>query len=478
MSFFEFDDTPTQVQHTHSSAKKPPKGGVVLNTSATDFFSGEGASFDFDVEKKKFVEHMDFLKNQSVQENTLYKKWKELTVDFNNTKDIQLAQIVEAKIWKPTDISNKELTIQEIQELSPEIVIAEPDDITLFTDWKYLRVMCSTFEFTANPGRLVRILIRDRNTSKYLGVCALGSDVASVGVRDQWIGWTKENKFKDGLLNSTSIGTTIVATQPFGYNFLGGKLIASLLTTKLVRDYWKSKFGNTLVGLTTTSLYGSHSMYQRIPFWKELGVTAGKIALKPDNGIFLNWANYLKVHYSEGFDKATIPYVADMVHEGEEWVCADEFVRITATTKEELISKLESDNYSVHSNGEVYDKKSRHKFPPTGPKQQTMLLLFKILGIKATEYQHGFQRGVYFAPLYENTREYLRNEIVDEQLVLSAKLTNDVDAVILWWKEKAIRRYVNLYDNNRLNGDLLYYRKMTQMTWDDAKQTYLGEVGR
>ena len=36
----------------------------------------------------------------------------------------------------------------------------------------------------------------------------------------------------------------------------------------------------------------------------------------------------------------------------------------------------------------------------------------------------------------------------------------------------------NLYDNNRLNGDLLYYRKMTQMTWDDAKQTYLGEVGR
>ena len=215
MSFFEFDDTPTQVQHTHSSVKKPPKGGVVLNTSATDFFSGEGASFDFDVEKKKFVEHMDFLKNQSVQENTLYKKWKELTVDFNNTKDIQLAQIVQAKIWRPTDIMNKELTIQEINAIDPEIIIVEPEDTQYFIDWKYIRVFCHTMEFTANPGRLIRILVRDRSSGKYIGAASLGSDVASINVRDSWIGWSKENKFKQGLLNSTAICTTIIPTQPF-----------------------------------------------------------------------------------------------------------------------------------------------------------------------------------------------------------------------------------------------------------------------
>jgi hypothetical protein len=49
---------------------------------------------------------------------------------------------------------------------------------------------------------------------------------------------------------------------------------------------------------------------------------------------------------------------------------------------------------------------------------------------------------------------------------------------MLWLKEKAIKRYTNLYDNNRLNGETLYYRKMVQMTWDEAKNTYLGEVGR
>lgn len=477
MSFFEFTDTPTETTFNNPSAKKPPKGGIVLNTNATDFFSGEGASFDFDIEKQKFIEHMNFLKNQSVHENTLYKKWKELTVDFNNVGDIQSAQIVEAKIWRPTDILNKDLTIKEITELDPEVIIVEPDNST-FTDWKYLRVMCSTFEFTANPGRLFRILIRDKNTGKYLGVCALGSDITSVAVRDKWIGWSKENKFKDGLLNSTAIGTTIVPTQPFGYNFLGGKLIASLLTTSTVRNYWKEKFGNTLVGMTTTSLYGSHSMYQRIPFWKELGVTAGKISLKPDDDVFSKWANYLKVNHSEGFDKATLPYIGDITQENNIWVFADEFVRITAQTKNELINKLEADNYSVHTNGEVYDKKSRHKLPPTGPKQQQMHLLYKILQLKLSDYEHGFQRGVYFAPIYENTREYLRGEITDNKLMLSHKLTNDVQSVMLWWRDKAIKRYLNLFDNNRLNGETLYYRKMAQMNWDTAKHTYLNEVGR
>jgi hypothetical protein len=477
MSFFEFDNTSVQTVNVRPSVKKPPKGGVILNTAATDFFVGDGATFDFDIERKKFIEHMDMLKNQSVQENTLYKKWKELTTDFNNTKDIQLAQIVEAKIWKPTDITNKELTIQEITELTPEVVIVEPDD-KIFSDWKYLRVMCSTFEFTPNVGRLIRILIRDKTSGKYLGVCAVGSDVASVSVRDKWIGWTKENKFNHGLLNSTAIGTTIVPTQPFGYNFLGGKLVASLLATKSVRDYWKQKFGNTLVGLTTTSLYGSHSMYQRIPFWKELGVTAGKIALKPDDDVFSKWSNYLKVHQSEAFDKATIPYVGEIFQENNEWVCTDEFVRIVASTKEELIVKLENDEYSVHSTGKVYDKKARHKFPPTGPKLQIMLLLFKTLDVKATDYQHGFKRGVYFSPLYENTREFLRNEITENQLILSNKLNNDIDDVLLWWKEKAIKRYINLYDSNRLNGDILYYRKMVQMTWEETKNVYLNEVGR
>ena len=37
--------------------------------------------FDFEGEKKKFVDNLDFLKSMSVQEQTLYKKWQEFNKD-------------------------------------------------------------------------------------------------------------------------------------------------------------------------------------------------------------------------------------------------------------------------------------------------------------------------------------------------------------------------------------------------------------
>ena len=142
---------------------------------------------------------------------------------------------------------------------------------TQFYDmWKYLRLLIHTMEFSIGIGRLIKILIFDANTSKVIGLASIASDVISIGVRDNWIGWTKEDKFEKSKLNQTCIGSTIVPTQPFGYNFLGGKLIASLLCTNDVRDAWEKKFNQKLVGMTTTSLYGGHSMYQRIPFWKTL----------------------------------------------------------------------------------------------------------------------------------------------------------------------------------------------------------------
>ena len=64
----------------------------------------------------------------------------------------------------------------------------------------------------------------------------MGSDVTSLGARDTFIGWTKDNKFKDGKLKHTSIGTTIYVAQPLGFNFLGGKLVAALVTSSVVRE--------------------------------------------------------------------------------------------------------------------------------------------------------------------------------------------------------------------------------------------------
>ena len=39
------------------------------------------ATFDYDVMKKKFIENLDYLKEMSVEEQTLYKKWIEWNED-------------------------------------------------------------------------------------------------------------------------------------------------------------------------------------------------------------------------------------------------------------------------------------------------------------------------------------------------------------------------------------------------------------
>ena len=38
----------------------------------------------------------------------------------------------------------------------------------------------------------------------------MGSDVVSIKVRDEFLGWTKENKLDDLKLQHTAIGTSII----------------------------------------------------------------------------------------------------------------------------------------------------------------------------------------------------------------------------------------------------------------------------
>ena len=48
--------------------------------SFNDFFDEQ--KFDFEAERKKFIDNLDYLKSMSVQEQTLYKKWQEFMAPF------------------------------------------------------------------------------------------------------------------------------------------------------------------------------------------------------------------------------------------------------------------------------------------------------------------------------------------------------------------------------------------------------------
>jgi hypothetical protein len=384
------------------------------------------SEFNFDMGKKLLISNLDLLHGMSVEESTLYKKWSEFNDDLHTSmKRLPVLQSYFDTIWTPTDIMDKDLTIKEILSLQPYVELT--DDAVRWTD---IRKLISSMEFTPNPGRNVKAFVKDRVSGKLLGVISLGSDVTSLGVRDKFIGWSKDNKFKDGKLNNTAIGTSIVPTQPLGFNFLGGKLIAALTTSPIFRSEWETKYNNTLVAVGTTSLYGASSQYNGIPHFKTLGESAGKVNIKPDDYYYNMFHQWLKETHSEWYKKNI-------------------------------------DDAALDKSG-----------PVSGVKQKIIGKIFKECGIKNDTYHHGFKRGVYFAPMYENGNQYLCNKIEVKDLVMKPKFAEGDDYTIKWWKDKAIKRYTTLHTDNRLKDETLFYSNIIGMQWEDCKEKYLKDVGR
>jgi len=394
-------------------------------TSSNDFF--DIPEFDYNGYKTKFLENINFLKRMSVEEQTFYKKWYELQdyIKYANT-----SSQVKAKIWVPSDITDSERTIKEIEEINPtiELVSGESQEI----DWLMLRVFCHTMEFSQTPGRFLKFLIHndDESNKKYLGAVSLSSDVICISDRDNYLRWTPDDKLKKSKrINNSAIGSCIMSTQPFGYNFLGGKLIACLITTSAVRDAWKRLYDNVLVGMTTTSLYGSYSMYNSLKWWHKCGSSAGKIPIKPDDKIYEVWHHWIQQNKKEKYE-------------------------------------------------EVMTQKEGVSGPVTGAKQRSISMIFNELGIKLSDYTHGYERGVYYSEFYENTKEFLQNKIGEDQLKMKDLYVNDKKAVLDWWKPKAIERYKKLSLENKIKSDILYYNSMIGMTYEEAKRRYFNEVGR
>ena len=391
-------------------------------------FFGE-AEFNYEEEKKKFIDNMDFLKEMSVQESTLWKKWEEFNKDPQFFMDrADTIDRLEKTIWQPTDIFNKEQTIQEINSISPIVEPVEQGNAKANEDWILTRRLIHSMEFTPNPGRNLKFYVKDKSTNKVLGLICLGSDVTSLGVRDDMIGWTKENKFKEGKLNHTAIGTTICCVQPLGFNMLGGKLVAQMVTSKVVRDTWKKVYGQTLVGISTTALYGIHSMYNGIPQWKTLGETKGKISLKPDDKFYDVWHHWLKENKFEEYDKKV--------------------------------------------------GQPKGALPVTGIKQKIIQMIYQELGIKRAKYEHGFKRGAYFANVYQNGKEFLRSEINEDELIIRNMFDRDIEYIDSWWKRKAVNRYTKLLEQNKIKPEKLFYSGMINISWEEAKEKYLGDIGR
>ncbi len=122
-------------------------------------------------------------------------------------------------------------------------------------------------------GRRLRFLVVDQHTNKLMGLFGLGDPVFSLGHRDQWVGWNKEDR--NERLHHVVDAFVLGAVPPYSF-LIGGKLIALLTTSNEVREIFKNKYkgrisvirerenAGEIALITTTSALERSSLYNRL----------------------------------------------------------------------------------------------------------------------------------------------------------------------------------------------------------------------
>lgn len=388
----------------------------------------------------KVTEELTYVSAMTVEEYTLYKKWCEIHRKYpvlgeNNIfgkpyidqQQSKMIEHVKRNIWFPR-------APDDFKELKLELIYTENNfgDIEDFPGpelWNTIRTFTSTMTNNSNIGRNLNFIIQDTNSKKYLGIICISSDFLDLTPRDNFIGWSREIKTQGRMINHTAIGSTIVPFQPLGYNYVGGKLMALLCLSDTVQETWKKKYGDTLVAVTTTSLYGSFSQYQNLKHWHKRGHSSGSVSYEPSRETIYLIRDWLKINYPRKYF---------------EWYIA------------------------VNPNGQPYKRDHRNR---------SMTFAYSKFGIPSELQRSNHQRGIYFSTLYENSAAFLRKEIPESALLKS--FDTSTDYLVNLWKEKyASKRIYSLEKDNRTNFETLFYDDIIFMDWEETKNKYLKQVGR
>lgn len=167
-----------------------------------------------------------------------------------------------------------------------------------------------TWSVPVSPGfgRRLRYLVWDDGHNRLMGILAIGDPVFNLRSRDEYIGWTGEQRGTQ--LVHTMDAYVLGAVPPYN-QLLGGKVVAALLRTQEIYDDFLAAYGARkgviskkvnqarLAAITTTSSMGRSSVYNRLKldstfYLRPIGYSSGYGHFHIPDKLFQDLREYLR----------------------------------------------------------------------------------------------------------------------------------------------------------------------------------------
>ncbi len=273
-------------------------------------------------------------------------------------------------------------------------------------------------------GRQIMMGIKETNSNKYVGFIRMASPVLAIKPRNDFFG---EKVVATQVNRSMINGAIIVPVQPFGYNCLGGKLLALIACSHEVRNMLKEKYGEKIETcfMETTSLYGDLkgvSQYDGLkPFMRYQAMTESDVFLFPTEEVYDPIRRRMRELYGK-----------------EEWNGNTVDPKPSGPKMREFnkaISILK--NHLRHYNEEAY--KAFHLFTKESMKAKT----------KKRYYYSNFG--------FDNVKEHVNSQGEVPLKEGQNFHKHNLEYMYEWWKKKAQKRWEKLNSEGRIRTELEIY---------------------
>jgi hypothetical protein len=279
----------------------------------------------------------------------------------------------------------------------------------------------ASFSPDENPGKTLKLVVQETNTNTIAGFLRYGSPLINSKPRNDYLGDIPDLD----IFNKRAImGFNIVPVQPFGFNYLGGKLLAAICCSHATRRMLNKKYDTEFCLFETTSLYGNikgASMYDGMrPYLRYKGDTQSKFLLTLGEDIYPE----LKDWFTEKNGGE------ELIHKG------------ASSRKLKMQTKMVG---IVKASLKRVDNKAYNLF------------------CKSMENASGVttQKRFYMSEYgYSN----VKNILLGKESVLRKANNYDnfeLDNVVKWWKKKATKRYNNIIADGRIRRELEVWNQDT-----------------